>query len=168
MSASSKNKDVVFKIAPRESLFIIGSNSKNSRGDLYTIDIRLAITKTSNRIYKRMIDVLLALCCLLFSPVLLIFQKKGHTFYGNILAILNGRFTFVSYMGDPDSKLLPEIKYGILRPSDQFNHNYIAERAEIIDLDMIYAKNYSPLTDLLIIIRNKEKLGRKIINPGKP
>lgn len=163
-----QNKDVVFKIAPKESLFIIGSNNKNSRGDLYTIDIQLAIVKPSNKVYKRLIDLSFAFLCLLFSPVLLLFQKNNQGYYRNIISVLAGKCTFVSYMGDPGFHLLPEIRYGILRPAEQFNHNYHPDETEIAELDMIYSKNYSPVTDLLIIFKNINKLGRKMISPGKP
>ncbi len=62
-----KNEQVDYKIAPPESLSIIGSNSINASGDLYVIDIN-AITKKANRRNKRLLDVLVSLTLLVFFP----------------------------------------------------------------------------------------------------
>ncbi|MDP2159354.1 MAG: glycosyltransferase, partial [Flavobacterium sp.] len=45
--------EVDYKIAPEESLFIIGSNSVDDPGDLYTIDINLSIIKPISKRNKR-------------------------------------------------------------------------------------------------------------------
>jgi len=154
-----QNKEIIFKIAPREALFIIGSNSKNSKGDLYTIDIQLSITKVSNKFYKRVIDILFGLFCLLFSPIMIIFQKSRKKYFDNIIKIVRGKNTFVSYNESPGCELLPILKKGILRPTDNFQNSGFENPEEISECNMIYAKNYIPLTDLLIILKNLEKMG---------
>ena len=62
-----KDEQVDYKIAPPESLSIIGSNSINTSGDLYVIDIN-TITKIPNRRNKRMLDLLLSFSLLAFYP----------------------------------------------------------------------------------------------------
>ncbi|MEI6899746.1 MAG: glycosyltransferase, partial [Bacteroidota bacterium] len=65
-----KDQEVDFKIAPPESLSIIGSNSINTSGDLYVIDIN-TITKLANRRNKRLLDILLSLSLLAVYPIII-------------------------------------------------------------------------------------------------
>nr|MBP7535290.1 glycosyltransferase [Chitinophagales bacterium] len=60
-----------YKIVPQESLSIIGSNSKNTAGDLYAIDINLHLNQTRHRRNKRLFDVTFAVLLLCICPVLL-------------------------------------------------------------------------------------------------
>ena len=57
-----------YKIVPQESESIIGSSSKNSAGELYTIDIRFQIGTFMARRNKRLLDLLLAFGFLLGLP----------------------------------------------------------------------------------------------------
>ena len=63
---------VDFKIAPPESLSIIGSNSINTAGDLYTIHFN-SIGKESNRRNKRLFDVVSSLLLLITFPLWFLF-----------------------------------------------------------------------------------------------
>ena len=65
-----------YKIAPPDSISIIGSNSINTSGDLYTIDIS-AITKPANRRNKRIFDMAVALVLIIFSPFVALFVRRG-------------------------------------------------------------------------------------------
>ena len=51
---------IEYRIVPEESLSIIGSSSKNSAGELYTIEIRFQIAHYMNRRNKRLLDLLLS------------------------------------------------------------------------------------------------------------
>jgi O-antigen biosynthesis protein len=69
--------DIDFKIAPPESISIIGSNSIHTAGDLYVVHIN-AISKPANRRKKKLFDFLPHWYILTFSPVLVwFFSKKG-------------------------------------------------------------------------------------------
>lgn len=151
--------NLVFKIAPRETLFVIGSNSRNSPGDLYAIDIQLAITKSLNRIYKRVMDVVISVLSLVLSPFFILLQKNKVNYFKNNMRVFTARYTYVSYSGDPESDLLPRLKKGILKPSDQFKNQNLTDANDVSECNMLYAKNYSPFTDLVIILKNLRKLG---------
>jgi GT2 family glycosyltransferase len=58
--------NVDFKIAPPESLFLVGSNSIDSAGDLYVIDIN-SIAKPENKRNKRLFDIFLQYLCFPFT-----------------------------------------------------------------------------------------------------
>jgi GT2 family glycosyltransferase len=71
---------VDFKIAQPETSFLIGSNSIDSQGDLYVMDIN-RINKPANRRNKRIIDFSLAFLLLLLSPLMVWgYKNKGAAF----------------------------------------------------------------------------------------
>ena len=66
---------VDYKIAPPESLSIIGSNSINTAGDLYTIHFN-SIGKESNLRNKRLFDFISAFSIVITFPIWLVIIKK--------------------------------------------------------------------------------------------
>jgi O-antigen biosynthesis protein len=71
--------DVEYKIAPPESISIIGSNSIHTAGDLYVVNIN-AISKAVNQRKKRMFDLGVVAICLFLSPVLIWFYNQKLNF----------------------------------------------------------------------------------------
>jgi hypothetical protein len=155
-----KEEQVDYKIAPPESLSIIGSNSINTSGDLYVIDIN-AITKKSNRRNKRLLDLAVALVLLIFYPLVLFFVKKPFGLLRNIFLVL---FSFKSWVGytsssEQEVQRLPEIRDGILTPLDAFINKSVT--GEVTSrLNIIYARDYKLTNDLNIIIKGFRELGR--------
>jgi GT2 family glycosyltransferase len=155
---------VSYKIAPPESLSVIGSNSINTAGDLYLIDFS-SITKSSSRRNKRIFDIVSSLLLLLLYPVLLFFVKDRSNGFMNILRVLSGSFTWIGYYpiiknGNPD---LPKVKKSILTPLDGLKNAVIPETT-IALLNAGYAKNYSILTDTRILFTGFNEIGRRIKN----
>ena len=155
-----KNEQVDYKIAPPESLSIIGSNSINTSGDLYVIDIN-AIIKRSNRRNKRMFDFLTALTLLAFYPVALFFVRNPVGLLRNIFSVL---FAFKSWIGftphaEDEASRLPAIKPGVLNPLDAFRNKNVLEETTT-RLDLLYARDYKLTNDLNIIIKGFRNLGR--------
>ena len=70
-------KGVEFKIAPPESLSIIGSNSIDTAGDLYVIDVN-NVGRPENRREKRLLDIVAGLFLLVFFWIFIWFQKQFH------------------------------------------------------------------------------------------
>ncbi len=155
-----KDKTIEYKIAPPESLFLIGSNSINTSGDLYIIDIN-AINKRHNQRNKRLLDVAFAIFFLIISPILLFFQKKPFGFLVNILKVLFAKKTWVGYFisQHTDIKKLPSIKTGILTPCDVLLNKILSEETTE-KLNLLYARDYKTMNDINIILKNIRKLGR--------
>jgi O-antigen biosynthesis protein len=151
--------DIDFKIAPPESISIIGSNSIHTAGDLYVVHIN-AISKPANRRKKQLFDFLTALVILTFSPVLVwLFSKKG-MFLKNSGQVLIGKKSWVSYVEPAENRNeLPAIKPGILSPADMFD-NATSDTAKNNRLNVLYARNYSVLTDAEILLKGWKNLGR--------
>ncbi len=149
------NTNVDFKIAPPESLSIIGSNSIETAGDLYTIDIN-SINKSQNIRNKRLLDAFLSFLFIPLSPILIFFQDKKGAFLKNIFAVLFNQKSWVGYE-DSNSTHLPKVKKGVLSPSDAIN--FEADDKIKNQLNIIYAKDYKPENDLKIIWKGLKKLG---------
>lgn len=147
-----ENTNADYKIAPPASTFVIGSNSINTTGELYSVKHLSTITKAGNKRIKRSFDVLSSLLFLVLSPILLFFQKRPLGFIGNCFKVLFGLRSWVGYKHQNDPQL-PKIQRGILSTGIHEN------TAEHMSSDIIYAKNYSLQLDLHILLRQFRNLG---------
>ena len=152
----SKNLD--FKIAQPETLFLIGSNSIDTAGDLYVLNIN-AISKTEQKRSKRVFDVFSAAILLLITPFIIWNYKHKFTFLSNVFGILSGGFSMVGYHVETlnSSEGLPRLKKGILSPADEIS----VSDPELIDkLNLIYARDYNVAKDLSILLKGWKRLDR--------
>jgi O-antigen biosynthesis protein len=154
---SSISSDLVdFKIAQPESLFLIGSNSIETAGDLYILNLN-SITTKSNVRNKRTFDFMVALSLLLFTPLSILFYRKKKKFMKNLFSILFGEKSVVGYhyFLEPHTIHLPKIKAGILSPADKL----LLEDSSMTDkLNLLYARDYSLFTDFSILRKAWKKL----------
>ena len=154
------NEQVDYKIAPPESLSIIGSNSINTSGDLYVIDIN-TIIKKSNRRNKRLLDLIVAATLLLLYPFLLFIVKRPLGLLKNIAFVFLAFRSWVGYIAhpEPESQRLPAIKPGVLNPQDAFREKTIDDET-ILRLNLLYARDYNLANDINIILKGLRNLGR--------
>ena len=153
-----QDQQIEFKIAPEESLFIIGSQSKDMPGDFYTIDITLGLAQSTGRLQKQVFDYLTALVLLLSLPVTWWFVKRKKGYVRNLWSVLTGRLSWVGYQCTAQPYQLPAIKQGIFKPGDELPENHL-DQATVNRLDFLYARDYTPEKDLKILIRNFYRLG---------
>jgi GT2 family glycosyltransferase len=150
------NKFLDFKIVPDESNYVIGSNSKEHRGDLYTINIKLNLLQQEHIRNKRIMDLSLSLIFIVFSPVLMWFMKKPFHFVKNCFLVLSGEYSWVGYF-ESNQVNLPMIKKGVINPISYYSQNL--DEPTINRLNMLYARDYSLFTDLHLIVRSFRNLG---------
>jgi GT2 family glycosyltransferase len=150
------NKFLDFKIVPDKSNYVIGSNSKENQGDLYTINIKLNLLQQENIRNKRIMDLLLSLVFILFSPLLMWFMKKPLYFIRNCFLVLSGAYSWVGYF-ESNQINLPVIKKGVIHPVSYPVQNL--DESTIHRLNMLYARDYHLLTDLNLILRSFRNLG---------
>jgi GT2 family glycosyltransferase len=148
-------KGVDFKIAPPESLSIIGSNSIDTAGDLYVIDIN-NVGKPENRRKKRLFDLSSAGILLLFSPVLIFIQKNKLNFISNCFKVLLGIYSWVGY-GKAPRKDLPSLKPSVLTPADATTTELQPDKINLLFLS--YSKDYSVEKDIKIVFSALRNLG---------
>ncbi|MCD4745984.1 MAG: glycosyltransferase family 2 protein [Bacteroidales bacterium] len=150
---------VEYKIAPPESLSIIGSNSINTSGDIYIIDIN-SIAKINNKRNKRFTDIIASTILLSILPVAIIFIKKPFKFIINIFYVFFAIKSWVGYyyINDDEIQKLPKIKKGILNPTNAFKNRTISNET-INKLNLLYARDYKITNDLNIIFKGFKFLG---------
>jgi FlaA1/EpsC-like NDP-sugar epimerase len=154
-----KDSQVDYKIAPPESLYLIGSNSIDTSGDLYVINVN-SISKYSNMRNKRFFDTITCLVLFIFSPILIFFVKNRIGFFKNIFLVLILQKSWVGYYQNDTSVKLPVIRRGVLNPTDAF-HKKNLNNEMITRLNMIYARDYNITNDLNILFKGISELGRK-------
>lgn len=154
--------DLEFKLAPNDSAAIIGSNSVNTQGELYTLDFK-SIGTPMNRRQKRLFDITSALLIVLTWPAWLFVNKHPLRLLGNALTVMLGKKTWIGYAKQNIGNNLPKIKKGIYNFSINYKNN-IEQKCEkektkpinvnncntdiyqninfLDDIDVYYAKNY--------------------------
>lgn len=149
LSMGSLGNQLDYKIHSFGTDSIIGSNSKNTAGDLYTRDLSYAINAQSARRNKRLVDVLVSSIMILLLPIIIFMAKNRDTFLDNLFKIFVGDKTFVGYTDPQFPKIKPPAlpvyitPKGFKMPADNIEH-----------LNWLYAKKYSPWHDLKIISEN--------------
>lgn len=144
--------NVDYKIAPEDSLSIIGSNSINTRGDLYTVDIK-AIDTVANRRNKRLLDVVLSGFSLLFWLPLALVVQKPVRFLKDAILVLLGRRTWVGYCPTADdTQKLPQIRRGIYHPASALEKDI--ETDVLNQMNLLYARDYTVWKDAEIFFKS--------------
>mgnify|MGYP002013230721 FL=1 len=148
--------DLDFKIAPEESMYVIGSNSINTQGELYAFELN-SINKLENIRNKRIFDIISSMILLLFFPVLIVVSKSFLGLLRNILSVLFGLKSWVSYQKSNENDALPKIKAGILNPVSHLRSEY--SELTVFKLNMLYAKEYRLKNDFDILLKNLNRIG---------
>lgn len=148
--------NIDYKIAPPESLSIIGSNSISTSGDLYVVNIN-SIAKEKNRQNKRAFDLVLSIILLILSPILIAFANNKGGFFRSIFEVLSGKKTWVGYCSGSQNHL-PLLRKGILSPSSLYPENIPEKKKD--ELNIVYAKNYRLLNDLEIVGKAWKNIGK--------
>jgi GT2 family glycosyltransferase/lipopolysaccharide/colanic/teichoic acid biosynthesis glycosyltransferase len=157
------DKRIEFKIAPPESLYIIGSNSIETSGEVFMMDVN-SVSLEKNKRAKRMLDIGISLVCVPLLPLLLFIVKKPIGLVRNMLQVLIGKKSWIGFSGEMPKKneqtlSLPKLKPGVLDP-------LVANRAmprtaeNIIKLNVLYAKDYRLRNDLNILAKGIREMGR--------
>jgi len=154
------NPRLDYKIASPDGFSVIGSNSINTTGELYNIDIN-SIAKPENLRNKRLLDFICSFLLLIFCPILIFIVRKPWIMIKNLFMIFMGFKTFVAYCDyqGVDIGMLPKIKNGVFSPVTVLKNSDIS--VEIAErLNVMYAKDYKIVQDLTIISKSWRKLGK--------
>lgn len=151
---------VNFKIAPPESLYIIGSNSIDTFGSLFAVNVH-AINKIANRRNKKLFDLLVASALFLAYPLIFWLMRSPLGLFKNILMVAIGKRTWVGYTPMAQNKMLPPLKKAILSTADAYGNSQL-EPQTLYNLNSLYAKEYRVENDLHILFRAFRKLGQQV------
>lgn len=151
---------VDFKIAPRDSISIIGSNSIDTAGDLYIVGSS-SLNRPLNKRKKRMFDVVMTVLFLILYPVAVFFVQQKIGFIGNIFRVLSGQLSWVTIHLTDKNFAGANVKQGVLTPFDSMRQGHFTQD-EVDRINLSYAKDYRMTTDLKIVVKGFKLLGRKI------
>ncbi len=155
-------QEVDFKIVPSNSNSIIGSNSKNTAGDLYTVDTTLHIHQNRHRRNKRMLDIFLCMIVLVAFPIFMTLVENRKGLWINWWKVLINRLSWVTYAQvgvNKGQKRLPKIKNGVLNPTDLLPE-YTYDETTRNRLNWLYAKDYHTSRDWKIFWKGIRRLGK--------
>lgn len=152
--------NIEYKIAPPASVSIIGSNSIETAGDLYVVNVN-AITREKNRRNKRLFDVVFAFGLLIFNFIAVWFVTNKSGFFRNIFRVLSKQYSWVGYH-PVNTELylgLPIIQKGILTCTETLDID--KPETDVIErLNVLYARDYKVIKDIEIVFKSFAKLGR--------
>jgi GT2 family glycosyltransferase len=146
-----KEVSVEYKIAPPESLSIIGSSSINTLGELYVVNFN-SVSKGRNRRNKRLFDIVSSLLIILLSPFLIFFFKDYNKFLKNSMLILLGKYTWLAYVPGSDLSSLPPLRRGIFTVAEEYFGEINPELAAKLNFE--YARDYKVSVDMNILWKN--------------
>ncbi len=157
---SALNANIEYKILPENSQSIIGSSSKNTAGELYTVNVRFKISAPRNRRSKRTFDILLALFLLVTLPVQLLIVKNRMGLIRNIFTVLGAKKSWAGYIPLAKPLVLPKLKPGVLTPADAISIEKLDEATQQ-RLNFFYAKDYKISRDITIVYEAYRALGKR-------
>lgn len=154
--------ELEYKIVPEDSLSIIGSNSKDAPGELYTIDIKLAIASPFNKRSKRLFDLAASLFLLITLPINLLIIRSASGLISNIFSTLFGKKTWIGYAGGAAQQFqLPPVKPGVITPIDELQSSKLNDAA-VSRINLLYAKDYTTSRDVELFFKCYRLLGKRI------
>ncbi|MCU7550932.1 glycosyltransferase family 2 protein [Chitinophagaceae bacterium LB-8] len=132
---------------------IVGSDLSYTSGEVLTAEEKFNLAQPHKKRSKRLVDMITALIFLISFPIHLLVIKKPLSFLGNSMRVLIGRKTWIGY--HTRGKGLPVLRQAVVSvlgpKKDILNEN-------ISRLDYWYARNYEPMHDVKLILKNYRNL----------
>ncbi|MDI6780115.1 MAG: glycosyltransferase [Bacteroidota bacterium] len=157
--SKSRNREIHFRMVPNSMEVIIGKTHIDQLDEFPLIEIEYKLHSPLNRFTKRLFDLIgSSIMLILFSLTIKAFKGKIH--YNLLPFVFSGRYslvgspidsTFLNGSKDNNDSYIP--KPG-LTGLYQINRREGMTREEIEKYNLYYAKNYSVLLDIEIILKS--------------
>lgn len=147
-----------YKILNPGSEALIGSNSKNSAGDLYVAERSYALFKPENLRSKRLFDVCMSLLLIITLPLQVLLVKNPGGLIRNILAVMSGKKWWVGFKTGKNVSGFSQALVGVLHPAVALSAFNLNEQEEEM-AELTYARHYSLRADIRILLNNYRLLG---------
>ncbi len=143
---------VKFKIMPESGDYIIGSNSKNTTGEFYSVDITPLLKFKYIQKRKRLLDILLGILFIVLMPLALLRPRNFAIIFNNWMSVIRGQMTWVGYDTSVETELLPKLKTGVFSVTSAIKNKQI-EPSLISSLNLLYATHYNIWKDCEILAK---------------
>jgi GT2 family glycosyltransferase len=105
---------IKYKVATGGSAGIVGSQDRNTSGELYTFDISYKLALPEYRRMKRAMDIFYSVIFLLGSPLLFWIADSKRNYFNNIIRVLAGKATWIGYIPTSSGRdNLPALPSGV-------------------------------------------------------
>lgn len=140
-------KGIKYKIMPEMGAHIIGSNSKNTTGEFYSVNIAPALSSKEVQKKKRYFDLIMCGVFIVLMPILILKPKFMILIFRHWYKCLMGKMTWVSYQGVQDLDKLPKISNGVFSIGQELSNRKLDAQL-ISGINFNYALNYHWQNDL--------------------
>jgi GT2 family glycosyltransferase len=147
-----------YKILNPNSTALIGSNSKDTAGDLYIAEKQYALFRPENLRKKRMLDLMFCIAMFPNLFILVWIQQGKNKLIQNWMQVLLGRKTWVGFRSASLLKQFPSARPAVLS-ADCMVREFSLSESEQTTVALNYAKHYRVIDDVKIIFKNFTRLG---------
>lgn len=146
-----------YKIVPPDTDYLVGPNIIHASLHHHKAAFRLDSREVKRK--KRLFDIGGSALLLLLFPLSFWRYPKPGLALANLWRVLTGRNHLVGYI-QPSSKGLPRIKDGILNMLHRVKSSGSMGEEHATRLDQLYARTYSPVLDMEILLKGLRNLGQ--------
>lgn len=149
--------DVSYKILSGSADALVGSNSKNTAGDLYVAERNYLLFQPANQRNKRLVDLMLCVLTAALFPATVLLINNTSGFVRNWWMVLRNKKSWVGFQYLHLERRFSIAKAGVLAPHTLQNIPLSAEESRQVEMN--YARFYSAGDDLRILLKNYRLLG---------
>lgn len=128
---------------------IVGSDQSYTSGEVLSAEEHFNLAQPHHRRAKRLVDILVALLLLSSFPFHFLVIKDPARLFKNCINVLRGRKTWIGYQAG--NTQLPPLRKGVM---SEMGRTQGSSKVINARLDYWYARNYEPLHDVRLIIKN--------------
>ncbi len=132
---------------PEMGAHIIGSNSKNTTGEFYSVNIPPALSSKEVQKKKRYFDLIMCVVFIFLAPILIFKPKFLIMISKHWFSCLTGKMTWVSYQNAQNIEKLPKISKGVFSIGQELSNRKLDNQL-ISGINFNYALNYHWQNDL--------------------
>ncbi|MEY4875024.1 MAG: hypothetical protein RL708_173 [Bacteroidota bacterium] len=142
---------VSFKIVGEAGMSIVGSNSKDTSGDLYAMDFSFSISTPFGKRNKMLIDYFISIGFIITLPFWLFIASKKTKIWNGILPVLFRKKTWMGYQKNiaQENIQLPHLLPAVFTLADAIPKTF--DESTLQHLRFVYAKNYTVFEDISLL-----------------
>lgn len=146
-----------YKILNTGSEALIGSNSKDTAGDLYVAERNYKLFLPENRRAKRALEIVWSLLLIPVMPFFLSSNFGG--FIQNWIEVLTSKKRWVGFTTQANFKRFPKSVPGVVSPAKAVS-GFALNEEETEAAELHYARHYSAWDDVTLLVRNFKNLDK--------
>lgn len=153
-------RQIDYKILNPDTDALIGSNSKNTAGDLYVAEKNYALFSPQNKRSKRVLDLTVCSILLLLLPINLLLIQNRSGFWRNWWMVFIGVKSWVGLSEQTiKSNKFSEAFTGVLKPYQRFS-KIMFNDSEKLQVELHYVRHYNVNMDIASLIHGYKYLGQ--------